>query len=305
MPNFSYRALGRDGKEVRGVLQAENETAAAARIRDNYPVLLSISKQAEKRKAVNLLEMEIGSKKIKTKTLSILCSQFAITLRSGMSVSRAMQMLAGQCGDKRLRKIMEEAGQEVSAGSTVAAALEQYSERFPLTFIETIRAGEQSGTLDKSFDRLHKFYDKAYKTTEKVKGALTYPMFVIAIAIVVVIIVMAKVIPTLADVFSAQVGKDIGQCLFRPGRTASAHDTDAHRYLGFLCKMVDFDTGCAGIAESCEQHLRQNRDRQDPESKTCLIHSACRTCQPNERSSPVCQHDVGTSGSRHHPGPGH
>lgn len=202
MPNFSYRALGRDGKEVRGVLQAENETAAAARIRDNYPVLLSISKQAEKRKAVNLLEMEIGSKKIKTKTLSILCSQFAITLRSGMSVSRAMQMLAGQCGDKRLRKIMEEAGQEVSAGSTVAAALEQYSERFPLTFIETIRAGEQSGTLDKSFDRLHKFYDKAYKTTEKVKGALTYPMFVIAIAIVVVIIVMAKVIPTLADVFS-------------------------------------------------------------------------------------------------------
>ena len=202
MPNFSYRTLGRDGKEVRGVLQAENETAAAARIRDNYPVLLSISKQAEKRKAVNLLEMEIGSKKIKTKTLSILCSQFAITLRSGMSVSRAMQMLAGQCGDKRLRKIMEEAGQEVSAGSTVAAALEQYSERFPLTFIETIRAGEQSGTLDKSFDRLHKFYDKAYKTTEKVKGALTYPMFVIAIAIVVVIIVMAKVIPTLADVFS-------------------------------------------------------------------------------------------------------
>ena len=202
MPNFSYRALGRDGKEVRGVLQAENETAAAARIRDNYPVLLSISKQAEKRKAVNLLEMEIGSKKIKTKTLSILCSQFAITLRSGMSVSRAMQMLAGQCGDKRLRKIMEEAGQDVSAGSTVAAALEQYSERFPLTFIENIRAGEQSGTLDKSFDRLHKFYDKAYKTTEKVKGALTYPMFVIAIAIVVVIIVMAKVIPTLADVFS-------------------------------------------------------------------------------------------------------
>ena len=207
MPNFSYRALGRDGKEVRGVLQAENETAAAARIRDNYPVLLSISKQAEKRKAVNLLEMEIGSKKIKTKTLSILCSQFAITLRSGMSVSRAMQMLAGQCGDKRLRKIMEEAGQEVSAGSTVAAALEQYSERFPLTFIETIRAGEQSGTLDKSFDRLHKFYDKAYKTTEKVKGALTYPMFVIAIAIVVVIMVMAKVIPTLADVFSDRGGQ--------------------------------------------------------------------------------------------------
>lgn len=202
MPNFSYRALGRDGKEVRGVLQAENQTAAAARIRDSYPVLLSISRQAEKKKTANILEMEIGSKKISAKNLSILCSQFAITLRSGMSVARAMQMLAGQCSDKRLRKVMEEAGREVAAGSTVAAALEQYSERFPLTFIETIRAGEQSGTLDKSFDRLHQFYDKSYKTTEKIKGALTYPMFVIAIAVVVVIVVMAKVIPTLADVFA-------------------------------------------------------------------------------------------------------
>lgn len=87
MPNFSYRALGRDGKEVRGVLQAENQTAAASRIRDNYPVLLSISCQAEKKKTSNILEMEIGSKKINAKNLSILCSQFAITLRSGMSVA--------------------------------------------------------------------------------------------------------------------------------------------------------------------------------------------------------------------------
>lgn len=49
MPSFSYRALGRDGKEVRGVLQAESETAAVTRIRDNYPVLLSISEQADKK----------------------------------------------------------------------------------------------------------------------------------------------------------------------------------------------------------------------------------------------------------------
>ena len=97
--------------------------------------------------------MEIGNKQIRTKDLSILCSQFAITLRSGMSISRSMQMLAGQCSDKRLRRVMAEAATEVAAGSTVAAALEKHRERFPLTFIETIRAGEQSGTLDQSFER--------------------------------------------------------------------------------------------------------------------------------------------------------
>ena len=71
MPTFSYRALGRDGKEVRGVLQAETETAAATRVRDSYPVLLSISREAEKKKQTSLLQMEIGNKQIRTKDLSL------------------------------------------------------------------------------------------------------------------------------------------------------------------------------------------------------------------------------------------
>lgn len=203
MPNYSYKALGRDGKEVRGVLQADSEAAAASRIKESYPVLISISCKKEKKSKLegSILEMEIGSRKIKTKTLAILCSQFAITLHSGMTVARAMRMLSEQSEDKRVRKIMAAASEEVAAGSTVASALEKYSDRFPLTFIETIRAGEQSGTLDRSFERLQKFYEKSYKTTEKIKSAMTYPLFVVAIAVVVLIIVMAKVIPTLADVF--------------------------------------------------------------------------------------------------------
>ena len=202
MPNFSYRARGRDGREIRGTLQAENEASAVSRIRESYPILLSITPLNEKKSLSGLLSMEIGSKCFKTKTLAILCSQFAITLRSGMPIARAMRMLAGQSGDKRLKRVMEETSEKVASGSTVASALEEYSERFPLTFIETIRAGEQSGTLDRSFERLHRFYEKSYRTTEKIKGALTYPIFVIAIAVVVVIIVMAKVIPTIANVFS-------------------------------------------------------------------------------------------------------
>nr|WP_302747048.1 type II secretion system F family protein [uncultured Clostridium sp.] len=218
MPNFSYKALGRDGKEVRGVLQAESEAAAASRIRENYPILLSISQKKEKKRPDDgsLLEMEIGSRRIKTKKLAILCSQFAITLHSGMTVARAMRMLADQNEDKRIRKIMGAAAEEVAAGSTVASALEKYSDRFPLTFIETIRAGEQSGTLERSFDRLQKFYEKSYKTTEKIKGAMTYPLFVVAVAVVVLIIVMAKVMDNALlseDVRSMRAGIEQGRSL--------------------------------------------------------------------------------------------
>lgn len=132
MPNFSYKALGRDGKEVRGVLQAESEAAAASRIRENYPILLSISQKKEKKRPDDgsLLEMEIGSRRIKTKKLAILCSQFAITLHSGMTVARAMRMLAAQNEDKRIRKIMGAAAEEVAAGSTVASALESIATVF-------------------------------------------------------------------------------------------------------------------------------------------------------------------------------
>lgn len=130
MPNFSYKALGRDGKEVRGVLQAESEAAAASRIRENYPILLSISQKKEKKRPDegSLLEMEIGSRRIKTKKLAILCSQFALTLHSGMTVAHAMRMLADQNEDKRIRKILGAAAEEVAAGSTVASALEKYSD---------------------------------------------------------------------------------------------------------------------------------------------------------------------------------
>lgn len=132
MPNFSYKALGRDGKEVRGVLQAESEAAAASRIRENYPILLSISQKKEKKRPDegSLLEMEIGSRRIKTKKLAILCSQFALTLHSGMTVAHAMRMLADQNEDKRIRKILGAAAEEVAAGSTVASALEKYSDVF-------------------------------------------------------------------------------------------------------------------------------------------------------------------------------
>lgn len=294
MPNFSYKALGRDGKEVRGVLQAESEAAAASRIRENYPILLSISQKKEKKRPDDgsLLEMEIGSRRIKTKKLAILCSQFAITLHSGMTVARAMRMLADQNEDKRIRKIMGAAAEEVAAGSTVASALEKYSDRFPLTFIETIRAGEQSGTLERSFDRLQKFYEKSYKTTEKIKGAMTYPLFVVAIAVVVLIIVMAKVIPTLADVFT-----DLGGTL--PLMTRMLIATSP-----FLREVVAADAGGAGVFEDWFAGLWQYAAGADSESKDRVIPSTCGRDQPDERRSTVCQYNVGASGSGYHDQPG-
>ncbi len=203
---YSYKALTADGTEIRGVVQAVDEYAAVAQIRQKCPIITSITPVKDSG-ARGLLNMELGSPRVKTRSLALMCSQFAITLKSGMPIGRAMEMIAWQTEDKKLRKILLNAAEDVQGGSTVTHAFEKYKEAFPLTFLETIRAGELSGTLDNSFARMYHYYENSAKNSEKVRAALTYPIFVVCVAVVVLIIIMVKVIPTLAQVFEGLGGE--------------------------------------------------------------------------------------------------
>lgn len=208
MADFSYLAREKDGREIRGVIHAENEQAAIFKIRENYPILLKIHKIPGNKTIETILENEMGDRKFKAEELSILCARFSVVLRSGIPAVRAIQMLASQCSDRRLCKILEDAANEVISGNSMASAFAKGGGRFSQMFIETVRAGEQSGTLAESFDRLHDFYEKSYKTTEKVKNALMYPGFVIAMTVLVLILLMVKVIPVLTDMIE-YIGGDL------------------------------------------------------------------------------------------------
>lgn len=200
MITYQYSAIAKDGTRVRGVMQAIDEYAAVDKIKETCPVVTRITPVREGgfRK---LMQMEVGPAKINTKALSVMCSQFAIILKSGVSISRCMEMIAEQTQDKRLRKMLFSASEDVAQGNGVARSLEKNCRGLPITFIETVRAGEHSGTLEHSFETLEKYYEKSYKISQKVRRALSYPIFVVCIAVIVLIIVMAKVVPTLAETF--------------------------------------------------------------------------------------------------------
>jgi type IV pilus assembly protein PilC len=90
----------------------------------------------------------------------------------------------------------------VESGRGLAASFADHGAKFlPSTFIETIRAGEESGNLDKAFETVHEHFDKMNKMRAKVRGALAYPVFVMVIAVVVVIVLMVKVVPTFTEIF--------------------------------------------------------------------------------------------------------
>lgn len=198
---FRYKAMTPDGVAAKGIIQAMDEYQAVQKIRETCPVITEIVPVKESGKSI--LDIELGRQKVTAKSLAVVCSQFAIMLKSGMPIGRCIEMIANQTEDKVLRKILQQANDDVEQGSTVASALERAGGRkLPVTFIETIRAGEQAGTLETSFEKLQLYYETSFKNAEKMKQVMTYPIFVVIIAVIVLIVLMAKVIPALAATFS-------------------------------------------------------------------------------------------------------
>ena len=200
MGSYKYTAMSAAGKRVNGTLDAPDQPTAIARIRAQYPVIVKVAPVGGKRRGSPLSVS--FSKKIDAKALSVMCSQFSIMLQSGMNVASCMEMISNQTEDKKLKTMLYESSQDVAQGASVAASFEKNCKELPLTFIETVRAGEISGTMEQSFKTMESYYSKSYLLAQKIKSAMSYPLFVLVVAIVVLFIIMIKVIPTLTSVFT-------------------------------------------------------------------------------------------------------
>ena len=197
---YKYTAISKNREKVNGVVEGFNELDAVERIKESCDVVLKITPaEAEKK---NILTMDLGGNKLDDKAFTVMCSQFAIILRSGIPVARATQLIADKTTDKKLKRILKQVADDVESGRSLSASFEERGGNlFPPTFIETLRAGEESGSIDRSFESMHASYDKANKMRGKVRGALAYPIFVLVIAVAVVIVLMVKVVPTFTRMF--------------------------------------------------------------------------------------------------------
>ena len=198
MNTYRYKAVSKQGAKVSGVVEGYDEFDAVSRIKENCAFVVDISQVKEKN---GILTMELGSKRVKAKSLSVMCSQFSVLIHSGLSVNRIVDIISKQTSDKKLAKILVSVAEDVSAGHSLASSFESHSDSIPIALIETVRAGEESGSLEKSFSKLSAYFEKSYKVKAKVSNALTYPIFVLIVAVGVMIVMMAKVIPTFISIF--------------------------------------------------------------------------------------------------------
>ena len=205
MPTYTYTGMSHAGDRVEGVVEAYDEIEAMERARELCRVVQNVK---EVRSRTGILSMDITKPKAKQKNLAIMCAQFSTILNAGLSISKAVALVAEQTTDKYLKRVLREVAEDVASGHGLADSFESKGETLPRVFVETVRAGEESGHLPEGFVRLHKYYDRRSKIAAKVSAALTYPIFVLVIAIVVVAVMMVMVIPAIAGMVSS-LGTDM------------------------------------------------------------------------------------------------
>ena len=204
MADFSYVAINKEGKEVKGSMSAQDSNAVRTKLKLDGMRPISI-------KAQSILTRDIqigGDGKVKTRDLSVFCRQFSSVLNAGVTVVDALRMLAEQSENKALKKALTRTKELVQQGETLAAAMSKSPKVFPEMFVNMVEAGEASGSLDVCIDRMGTQFEKSAKLSGMVKKAMIYPIAVIVVALVVVIVMSVFVVPQFANMF-ADMGSEL------------------------------------------------------------------------------------------------
>ena len=198
METFSYKAVNSVGKDVKGSVEAESKEEAARKIKEQGLVPVSIGKQGALDKDINIPIFK--GKKIPARDMSVFCRQFASILKAGVSVINALEMLAEQTENKKLKQAIVETQANVEKGENLSDSMRQ-NEAFPSILIDMVRAGEASGSLENSLTRMAVQFEKDAKLNGIVKKAMMCPIVLICVMIGVVIVMLTFVIPSFMTMF--------------------------------------------------------------------------------------------------------
>lgn len=193
MPAFVWKGKNRLGEVQEGVIVSEGKDQAIATLKRNGIQVLSV--QAQRTAGTK------GFGKVKPKDLAIFTRQFSVMIDAGLPLVQCLEILGAQQQDKGFQKILNAVRGDVEQGATLQAALSKHPKAFNDLYVNMVGAGEAGGILDVILQRLSGYIEKAVKLTAKVKGAMTYPIVVIVIAISVVAIIMVKVIPVFSQMY--------------------------------------------------------------------------------------------------------
>lgn len=198
MAEFLYKAKDNQGVDHTGNIESVDTSSAAAILRKKGLIVISLkSKDDTGNKFLNSFLNRVSFTE-----LVIITRQLATMVSSGLVLSDAIDILEEQQNNKALKKALEEVSQDVKGGLTLAQALGKHPNIFPHLYINLIKSGEASGKLDQVLLQMAEGMEKDREFRAKIKGAMIYPIVVLAMMLVVIIIMMVFVIPKLISLYT-------------------------------------------------------------------------------------------------------
>jgi len=191
---FTWEGTDRKGGKVKGELAGTNTALVKAQLRKQ-----GINPTKVRKKGISLLS---AGKKIKPMDIALFTRQMATMMGSGVPLLQSFDIIGEGFDNPNMRKLIDEVKQEVAAGNSLANSLRKKPLYFDDLYCNLVDAGEQSGALETLLDRVATYKEKTESLKAKIKKAMTYPIAVVVVAIVVSAILLIKVVPQFQAVFA-------------------------------------------------------------------------------------------------------
>ena len=195
---FTYRVVDKDSAEKQGTIEAVTVDVAIGALQRRGFVIVDI-RESEAAKSVWERNLAIFER-VSNKDVVILSRQIATLFEAQVPALRIFKLLSTEVENPRLGRILNAVVEDLSGGSSIGAALARHPEVFTPFYVNMVKAGEESGKLESTFNFLADYLDRTYEVTMKAKNALVYPAFVVFTFAVVMILMLTLVIPKISGI---------------------------------------------------------------------------------------------------------
>ena len=204
MPIFKYRGKNKVGSIIEGERSARNQNEIIIALEKEQIQVLSI----ERKKLKFKIPLIGGRKSVSLRTIAVFNRQLSVMFNAGLPITQALAILGTQQKDKYFQSVLVEVRKDVEGGANLSNAMKKHPKVFNELYTSMVQAGEASGNLDTILLRLSQYIENITKLVGKVKAAMAYPIAVLLIAFALTGIILWKVVPVFADMFS-QLGAEL------------------------------------------------------------------------------------------------
>ncbi|MCU1380792.1 MAG: type secretory pathway, component PulF [Acidimicrobiales bacterium] len=198
---YAYKVRDKEGRLLQGSLEADSTTLVANKLRSMGYLPVAIERQG-----TSSLQKELKipgiTDRVSQKDIAVFCRQFATMINSGLSLIRALNILGEQTESNVLEGIIDEVRQDVEKGASLSQALARHPKAFNRLFVAMVKAGETGGVLDRVLLQLADIIEKQVELKRKITSAMTYPVAVLGLVLVIVTAMLLFVVPQFKNMYS-------------------------------------------------------------------------------------------------------